>query len=188
MTEVRDGKVSPLIPVMGEQAPAIAVGAGSVWSAFTTRPLQSDYETPEGQAKLARIDPATKSISATIDLGEGSAFDVVANEDRVWVAVEIHDGPGRVVEIDAASNRVVREISLGTGATALALGGSALWAGTGPAEGGGYRLVCIDPANGRTTGSIEVDGRIHALAALDSCEQNRRRRLSRLGRISGANR
>lgn len=83
-----------------------------------------------------RIDPVSRSISATVDLGEGSAVDVVANEERVWVAVEIHDGPGRIFEIDTASNRVVREIPLGTGSSALALGGAALWAGTGPDSGG----------------------------------------------------
>lgn len=166
VTEVRDGEVAAFIAVPG--GGAIAAGAGSVWSAVTTMPRQRGYEVPDGEAKLARIDPVDKRIAATISLGEGSAVDVVANDDRVWVAVEIHDGPGRVVEVDPASNRVVREIPLGTGASALALGGSALWAATGPAAGGGSRAVRIDPSTGRRTGSTELDGRIDALAASDS--------------------
>ena len=165
VTEVRDGKVASFTPVPGSGA--IAVGAGSVWSGVTTMPAKQGYDDFAGEASLARIDPVDHRITATIPLGEGSAMDVVANADRVWVSVEVHDGPGRVVEVDPAANRVVRDIPLDTGASALALGESTLWAATG-SGGRGARVVRIDPSNGRKTGSAEIDGPIDALAASDS--------------------
>lgn len=167
VTEVRGGKVEPVIRVEGEVAASIAVGAGSVWTPFTTRTQQTGYDLPEGEAHLARIDPADKRVTTTIDLGAGSAVDVVASEERVWVTVEIHDGPGRIVEVDPLVDRVVREIPLGTGAGPLALSGSTMWAATSGGFGKGYRLVRVDPATGRTTGTIECKAPIGALAASD---------------------
>ena len=81
--------------VESDCATAIVAGFGSIWT--TT----SD--------SVARVDPATETVVATIPVG---AFPhrLLVDGDALWVTVE---SPGALVRIDPVTNRVVKTIELG---------------------------------------------------------------------------
>ncbi len=77
----------------------LAYGAGALW-------VVGDSGT------LARVDPATNRVAATIRVagGEAAARAVVAGADAVWVAVA---SPGMLVRVDPATNRTTATVRLG---------------------------------------------------------------------------
>jgi len=96
-------------PVAG--APRIAVGAGAVWAA-----------TPD--ANIARIDPDSGRLEATIDAGK-DAWTVAAGKEGVWF---ISDN-AEVAKIDPRTNRITQRIEVGASSLlGVAVGAGSVWA------------------------------------------------------------
>jgi YVTN family beta-propeller protein len=95
----------------GAKEGGIAVGAGSVW-------LMVDV-----QGSLARIDPATGAVVATVQLPPGS-YNPVFSEGRVWVSRA--DGSELTV-VDAKTNKVVDHVPTGQHPRFLTAGAGAVW-------------------------------------------------------------
>jgi hypothetical protein len=67
-----DGALPPKSPNNGVPATGVAVGDGSVWV--------------RGGGRLIRVDPATNSVQATIDVG-GTIEGLAAGDSNVWISV-----------------------------------------------------------------------------------------------------
>jgi DNA-binding SARP family transcriptional activator/ABC-type branched-subunit amino acid transport system substrate-binding protein len=90
---------------------SIAVGDGSVW---VTDPYQG---------LLWRIDPGSRPLEQTIQVGVG-ASDATYSAGAVWVANGLS---GTVLRVDPRTNRVVQTISVGNTPGPLAAAGGAVW-------------------------------------------------------------
>jgi streptogramin lyase len=103
-------------------------GAGSFWASV-------DNST------LARIDPASRRLVATIGLdADHLPGEVVVGDGAVWVFA----GPGLLERVDPAGNRVVHTLPVGPDSTAygqLAVGAGAVWLSDAEA----HTLIRIDP-------------------------------------------
>lgn len=118
------------IPLPGGFCEAIASGFGSVWAC-----------TPDG---IARIDPATNAIVATVAFPTPEFYGRPAvTEDAVW-AVSGEIVPTDLVRIDPATNAVTGTYPLGHTIARLAYGFGSLWA-TAARDG---LLLRIDPSSG----------------------------------------
>ena len=96
-----------------EDFSSIAVGEGSVW-------------VTANRGVVYRIDPATDCVIAAIDAG-GNVGGIAAGGGLVWVTQE-RAGPGRLIRIDPATNRVVGEpITVGPGPGEMVYGFGAVW-------------------------------------------------------------
>lgn len=94
----------------------VAIGATAVW-------MTSCSEL----ATMLRIDPATNTVAGTVDL-RGYGDDPILIDGYPWLVVESPTkGPGRLVRVDPATNRIDRIISLGQ---AFASGNLVLAAGS----------------------------------------------------------
>jgi YVTN family beta-propeller protein len=126
-------------PVVLERIPvesgavAVAVGEEGVWVA--------------GFNRVARIDPATNQVSATIGTpGTGDYSEVAVGEGSVWVTTS-----GLVYRINTAENAVAATIEVGGYPQDIAVAGGWVWvtrARAGPGD-----LVRIDPATNRVVGA-----------------------------------
>jgi streptogramin lyase len=105
-----------------------AFGAGSFW-------VSVDNST------LARIDPASRQVTATVRLdGQHLPGAVVVGEGAVWVFA----GGGLLQRIDPAGNRVVHTLAVGpegVDSGRLAVGAGAVWLSDAEA----HTLIRIDP-------------------------------------------
>jgi hypothetical protein len=65
---------------------------------------------------MARIEPTSNAVVATVDLG-GHGYDVALIDGSLWVSVEgiAGDGSRKLVRIDPTTNRIDRTVSLETG-------------------------------------------------------------------------
>ena len=115
---------------------SIATGAGSVW-------ILSD---PAG--KLARIDPATNTVTATIPVAAGS-FAAAFGFGSVWITTT---SAGSVQRIDPARNAVVATIPVGPTPRFLAAGEGGVWT----LNQGDGTVSRIDPATDSVSATIEV--------------------------------
>jgi YVTN family beta-propeller protein len=115
---------------------SIATGAGSVW-------ILSD---PSG--KLARIDPATDKVIATIPVAAGS-FAAAFGFGSVWITTT---SPGSVQRIDPATNAVVATIPVGPVPRFLAAGEGGVWT----LNQGDGSVSRIDPATNTVSATIEA--------------------------------
>jgi YVTN family beta-propeller protein len=125
-------------PVVLERIPvesgveAVAVGEEGVWVA--------------GFNRVARIDPTTNQVSATIRTpGAGDYSEVAVGEGSVWVTAS-----GLVYRIDPAENAVTATIEVGEYPQDIAVAGGWVWvtrAMAGPGD-----LVRIDPSTNRVAG------------------------------------
>jgi YVTN family beta-propeller protein len=126
-------------PVVLERIPvesgavAVAVGEEGAWVA--------------GFNRVARIDPATNEVSATIGTpGTGDYSEVAVGAGSVWVTTS-----GLVYRIDPAENAVTATIEVGKYPQDVAVAGGWVWvtrAKAGPGD-----LVRIDPATNRVAGA-----------------------------------
>jgi acetyl esterase/lipase len=91
-------------------AGSIAVGAGAVWATF------------ENFGKVARIDPATNQVVATVKAGSYPSVAFAAG--AIWV---MRDDDQALRRIDPATNRVVATIPLHTLPWDLSVTEGALW-------------------------------------------------------------
>ncbi|MEJ1962138.1 MAG: hypothetical protein WDO56_11590 [Gammaproteobacteria bacterium] len=95
----------------GRPEGGIAVGAGSVWLMIDT------------QGTLARIDPATGSITGKVQLPPGS-YNPLFSEGRLWVTRA--DGAELTV-VDARTTKVVDHVPTGQHPRFLTAGAGAVW-------------------------------------------------------------
>jgi YVTN family beta-propeller protein len=89
----------------------VAVGEGSVWV------------TQINDNTVARIDPQTNNVVATIPVGRDPVGIVIARQ-AVWVA---NGSDGTVSRIDPRTNKVVTTIHIGGSPQLLAYGEEAIW-------------------------------------------------------------
>jgi hypothetical protein len=88
LLRIEAGRVVRRIPVGADPGP-VAVGDGAVWVAYGDRlALRSNY-------RLARIDPETGTVAATVDLGRHPPTALLVAGDDVWVIAG--DGTAQLV-------------------------------------------------------------------------------------------
>jgi virginiamycin B lyase len=151
---------SPVIATigMGGFANGMTAGAGSLWVA--------------GSGEVARIDPATNSVAATIPVdasGSGPAA-VAFGAGAVWVPVTT---PGALWAIDPATDKVTARISLGgplRGTVSVSATRGAVWVaccgGSGPsAPASGGTLFRVHPGRKRVVAEIALPANPVAVAA-----------------------
>ena len=146
------------LPTQGVAA-GLTFGAGSGW-------VVSGGANTGNAATLARIDPATGQILATINVarsspghlrvvGSGIAFAA----GRVWVSRDSAGSHGAVVAVDPTTNRVDgRPVTVGTGPRSLLAAFGSLWVddsgmtvGIKPAPAPPAAVARIDPRTRQTT-------------------------------------
>jgi streptogramin lyase len=131
----------------------IAAGAGAIWAPNT------------GNGTLARIDPATDAVVATIDLDASSSepdspelfpsVAVAASDSAVWASRLMQDGDtitAALLEIDPAGDGIRREIVLDARPSALALDGDTLWVACRADD----VLLRVDTRSGQVVATIAV--------------------------------
>jgi streptogramin lyase len=111
----------------------VVAGAGSVW-------VPSD-----AAGKIARINPVTNAIVATVDVAPGTFF-LAFGMDRLWAVASEEN---LLQRIDPATNAVTGTVRLGAQPGFLAAGEGAVWV----QEQGDGTVARIDPE------SLEVMGR-----------------------------
>jgi class 3 adenylate cyclase/DNA-binding beta-propeller fold protein YncE len=118
----------------------IAVGQGAVWAA--------------GNVGITRISPATDKVEATIryDTGEAKPIRIAVAGGEVWMLVT----DGRLIRVDAGTNRITRRLQIGTAGADLAVTPSALWA-LDPVD---ERVYEVDPKTARIVRRVSVAGNL----------------------------
>jgi len=153
---------------VGARAGTPAIGAGAVWVPNT------------GDGTVARIDPASNHIVATIRIGDAAAFyktvcepygsvhsfmvttfhirrcdlpsAVAAGSDSVWVAKNDTD---EIVRVDPAANRIAARVAIGVVPFDLLVTPAAVWVTSYDDDA----IVRVDPISGRVLATIRVPGR-----------------------------
>jgi streptogramin lyase len=128
---------------------------GSVWVLAPDLPLVDPTKTPY----LARIDPATNEVMATIPVPDRLCQGFVASEDSIWVCAA-----DALVRIDPATNAITSSVPI-TGAQAFyrpAFGGGTVWA-LGSTAFIGDTVIRLDPATEATT-TYPMSGAVGGLA------------------------
>ena len=134
------------------------VGAGAVW-------VTSLGDNPDtGQHTLARIDPSSNRVVATIPVA--CPCSVAADETAVWVA-----SPGSAMRIDPATDRTVAEVHLPQEyfMPKVAMGAGAVWVWyPDDLPRGPDHLVRIDPATNKVVADIPTNGANGLAVSADS--------------------
>jgi YVTN family beta-propeller protein len=130
---------------------AIAVGEGYVWL----------VNRLPGNGEVARIDPGTNEIVATIPVGDYT-IDGAVSEGSLWVvnAAPGSGGPGTVSRIDLKTNQVVATITVGRYPVKVVVGGGAIWV-SNIADG---TISQIEPQTNRVVKTIPIDDEQRVLA------------------------
>jgi DNA-binding beta-propeller fold protein YncE len=115
----------------------VVAGAGSIW-------VGSDKS-----GLLARIDPTTNKVIASIKVEPGSCY-LAFGEGALWA---VSAGSATVQKVDPATNTAVVTTKLGRMPGFLAAGEGAVWV----QEQGDGTVARIDPATGALTGRVKVD-------------------------------
>jgi hypothetical protein len=102
---------------LGSDVHDVAFGDGSVWATVD--------KTGTTSAKLVRIDPATGSVIASVDV-VGSPWDVAIGSGYAWVAPNDDANP-YAVAVSTASNRVVASVKLSQGLPSVTVRGKSAW-------------------------------------------------------------
>jgi serine/threonine-protein kinase len=118
---------------------ALAIGEGAVWVCL--------FE----QGAVARIDPDTNRIEATIDVGEQPAA-ITIGGGSVWV---VNFVDATVSRIEPTTDRVVQTIDVGAQPTDVEFGEGAVWVVNNLDDS----VARIDPSTGAVTDTISVGGR-----------------------------
>jgi virginiamycin B lyase len=115
-----------------------------------------------GDQTVARLDPKTGKITATVASGAGTALpSVAASSDSVWI---LSDDKTTLSRIDPQQNQVVAELRLPAGCNSLTFGETALWV-TCPSED---RVLRVDPLANLVDKRIEVSAEPRAIAIGES--------------------
>ena len=105
---------------------------------------------------VARVDPATNLVEATVPIG--GVGDVAYGDGSVWVESYSADAVGQV---DLATNTVPHTIHV-DGPSGIAIGEGAVWVAS-PVQG---TITRIDPSNAATVATIEIATPAPGLAGL----------------------
>jgi streptogramin lyase len=138
--DIRTAKLTAVIPT-GLASPdgemSVVSGAGSVWVASDKTGL------------IARVDPATNNIIASIKVEPGSCY-LAFGFEALWV---VSAGTQTIQKVDPATNNVVKTTKLGRQPGFLAAGEGGVWV----QEQGDGTVVRIDPATGDVSGRVKID-------------------------------
>jgi streptogramin lyase len=146
----KTNKLSDPVADLSKPCGGAANGFGSLW--IPSCATQS----------LARIDPKTWKITASVSAGIGSGSPVLAaTADSIWL---LTDDKTTLSRIDPDQNKVVSELRLAAGCNTLTFGETALWL-TCPSEN---RIVRVNPETNLVEKRIEVSAGPHALAIGES--------------------
>jgi len=118
----------------------IAVGQGAVWAA--------------GNVGITRISPATDKVEATIryDTGGAKPIRIAVAGGEVWMLVT----DGRLIRVDAGTNRITQRLQIGIAGVDLAVSPGALWA-LDPVDD---RVIEVDPKTARILRRVRVAGNL----------------------------
>ena len=105
----------------------------------------------QGNATATIIDPSTTKVIATVPTGARAGFATLAL-NRLWVPD--FQGDHRVVELDPATGRVVRRVTVGGSPISVSFASGSGWV-SNTADG---TVTRFDPADGRTLATIGVPG------------------------------
>jgi YVTN family beta-propeller protein len=163
-TAIASPSPTATLPPAGEVVATIPTGNGPRSILITEDAV---WVTNTEDNTVARIDPATNQVVATIAVGEPGpvapgAFTsdgVAAGEGSVWVATD-SQGQQYVVRIDPATNEVVARIPIDRDVYVLAVAGGAVWARGYPND-----VLRIDPVTNSQVATIPVDSPFDLVAA-----------------------
>jgi virginiamycin B lyase len=148
--DARTSAAGTPIPVGGSPCASLALDFGSLWV-----PLCG--ATP----RLARVDPAKGTVTATLEVGPGDAGGRIATGvGSVWVP---SDAAGVLSRIDPDTNGVVAEIYVAGRPSSAVLDGDALWV----TSAAGDVLAKVSPHSTEVGETLKVGGRPGRLAAGD---------------------
>ncbi len=134
--DASNGHITAQVP-LGDNPNGIAAGAGSEWVALGAT------------NEVARIDPATGSVTQRISVQQANPTGVAFGDGAVWVT----NADARTVSwIDPASEKVVRTIQVGNAPSAIAFGEGSVWV-TNTLDG---TVSKIDPTKGEVEATIPV--------------------------------
>lgn len=137
--DLKTAKISAVIPT-GIANPKgelnVVAGAGSVWVASDSKGV------------IARVDPATNRVVASIKTDPGSWY-LAFGLGSLWAVSGEHQS---VDKIDPATNKVVKRTRLGRQPGFLAAGEGAVWI----QEQGDGTVARIDPVSGAVSGRVKV--------------------------------
>lgn len=137
------------VKMPGQPCSGLAYGFGSVWV-----PLCG------GRPSLARIDPATNSVSAILPIGPAlSEGGITISKDSVWMAT----GDGKLARIDPRTNRVRQMILLARGSYNPLFSNGTIWVTSGDEN----LLTALDASSGKIIATIGVGSKPRFLAAGD---------------------
>lgn len=106
-----------------------------------------------GDQTIARIDPKSGKITATIPIGVGSASPaIVADSTSIWL---LADDKTTLIRIDPTGNAIVAEVRLPSACNSIAFGEGSLWV-TCPKEGKAGKVLRIDPKTNLVDKRIET--------------------------------
>ena len=138
---------------LGDPVTGLKKPCGGIVSAFTALWVASCSD-----GTLARIDPKTNKVAATIATGVGRARRLIAaTTDSIWL---LSDGRATLSRIDPEEKTVVAELRVPPDCGSLIFGETALWLAC-PAEN---RVLRIDPSTNLVEKSIEVSAQPEWLA------------------------
>jgi len=140
--------LDPLPQPFGSQPSGVAAGAGAIWVA-------SGITGADG-GKVARIDPATNQVVASIDVGRWPS-QIAAVDDAVWVT---HSVTPFLTRIDPTTNEISAKLNLECPTMGLAADATGVWAAclSDPI------LFRIDLRTNQTTARIAVGHQSEGLA------------------------
>jgi streptogramin lyase len=138
----------PVYLSTGALTTELSASAGSIW-------MVTEGESGVFDA-LARIDPETEKVVATIPLGYlGSS--VAATEDAVWVTAPDDDV---LIRVDPASDEVVAEVAGLEAPNFVAAGDEGVWVLSGvdsERSGGDGSVASIDPETNEVASTVSID-------------------------------
>jgi YVTN family beta-propeller protein len=112
--------------------------------------------------KVARIDPASNSIVATIPIQDSGSF-VAFGGGAVWVTNYGTEGlaDGMLTRIDPATNGVTASVTVGSGPGRLAYAGGSVWIGLYDAP----TVVRVSATTNAVLNRVTVDHDVYSIAA-----------------------
>ena len=138
----------------------VSVGSGTVWVANGQRLRSTQFAGPVATA-VARVDPATRSVRANVDLpyDEGNVSNladnrIAATDDALWAVTPDY----AVVRIEASTGAITAE-STAVPAIAVAAGRAGVWA-----LGIDGRVARLDERTGRPLARARIPAPVTSIA------------------------
>jgi YVTN family beta-propeller protein len=141
---------------IGIQAEDIAVGDGQLW---VSRVAQGDLGAPSDTDAVARIDPQSGEVLATISVARGP-MSMAYTSQAIWV-VNFGQSGDSVIRIDPRTNEILGEpVQTGGAPLSLAVGGGSLWVANHDVQ----TITRIDLATNQVVANIAVPSEPHRVA------------------------